>query len=181
VCAPEWTVRSDEFEVITLKDGVEVLQATWLGAAGVETLAFVTSDASMLRFPAKLVRPQGLKGGGMAGINLTADAEVLSFNVIDLTDQAHGEPMVVTSTGTQVKLTPFATYPAKGRATGGVRVQRFLKGETQLTLAWVGPRPVGATATGDPVELPEPDVRRDGSGITVMMAPQIIGHLIELG
>ena len=71
VCAPEWPVRSDEFEVITLKDGDEVLQATWL-ADGTESLAFVTSDASLLRFPAKLVRPQGLKGGGMAGMNLTA-------------------------------------------------------------------------------------------------------------
>ncbi|MFI6071141.1 DNA topoisomerase (ATP-hydrolyzing) [Actinoplanes sp. NPDC051343] len=181
VCAPEWPVRSDEFEVITLKDGDEVLQATWLTAAGTEALAFVTSDASLLRFPAKLVRPQGLKGGGMAGINLTPDAEVLTFNVVNTADDTHGEPMVVTSTGTQVKLTPFASYPAKGRATGGVRVQRFLKGETQLTLAWVGPRPVGATTTGDPVELPEPDTRRDGSGTAVMMAPQIIGHLIERG
>jgi DNA gyrase subunit A len=181
VCAPEWPVRSDEFEVITLKDGDEVLQATWLTAAGTESLAFVTSDASLLRFPAKLVRPQGLKGGGMAGISLTPDAEVLTFNVVNTADDTHGEPMVVTSTGTQVKLTPFASYPAKGRATGGVRVQRFLKGETQLTLAWVGPRPVGATTTGDPVELPEPDTRRDGSGTAVMMAPQIIGHLIERG
>jgi DNA gyrase subunit A len=89
--------------------------------------------------------------------------------------------MVVTSTGTQVKLTAFASYPAKGRATGGVRVQRFLKGESRLTVAWVGPRPVGASTTGDPVELPEPDGRRDGSGTAVIMGPQIIGHLIERG
>src|SRR3954466_3767863 len=39
VCAPEWPVRSDEFEVITLKDGDEVLQATWLGD-GTESLVF---------------------------------------------------------------------------------------------------------------------------------------------
>jgi DNA gyrase subunit A len=180
VCAPEWPVRSDEFEVITLKDGDEVLQATWLGD-GSETLVFVTSDASLLRFGAKLVRPQGLKGGGMAGVNLTADAEVLSFNVVNTTDTEHGEPMVVTSTGTQAKVTPFAVYPAKGRATGGVRAQRFLKGESRLTVAWVGPRPVGASTTGDPVELPSVDDRRDGSGEAVLMAAQIIGHLIERG
>jgi DNA gyrase subunit A len=180
VCAPEWPVRSDEFEVITLKEGDEVLQATWL-SDGNESLAFVTSDASMLRFPAKLVRPQGLKGGGMAGINLTADSEVVSFNVVVTADPAHGEPMVVTSTGTQVKVTPFRLYPPKGRATGGVRVQRFLKGETRLTVAWVGSRPVGASNTGDPVELPEADGRRDGSGTAVIMGPQIVGHLIERG
>ena len=178
VCTPEWPVRSDEFEVISLKDGDEVLQATWL-ADGAETLVFVTSDASLLRFPAKLVRPQGLKGGGMAGINVTADNEVLSFNVVDTKDVEHGEPMVVTSTGTQVKVSPFASYPAKGRATGGVRVQRFLKGETRLTVAWVGPRPAAASSTGEPVTLPEPDARRDGSGEAVIMGPQIVGHHIE--
>jgi DNA gyrase subunit A len=180
VCAPEWPVRSDEFEVITLKDGDEVLGVTWL-ADGNESLAFVTSDASLLRFPARLVRPQGLRGGGMAGVNLTGDAEVISFTVVTTADPQHGEPMVVTSTGTQVKVTPFALYPAKGRATGGVRVQRFLKGETRLAVAWVGPRPVGASTTGDPVTLPEPDNRRDGSGEAVIMGPQIVGHLIERG
>jgi DNA gyrase subunit A len=180
VCAPEWPVRSDEFEVITLKDGDEVLGATWL-ADGNESLAFVTSDASLLRFPARLVRPQGLRGGGMAGVNLAGDAEVISFTVVTTADPQHGEPMVVTSTGTQVKVTPFALYPAKGRATGGVRVQRFLKGETRLAVAWVGPRPVGASTTGDPVTLPEPDNRRDGSGEAVIMGPQIVGHLIERG
>ena len=41
VCAPEWPVRSDEFEVIRLKDGDEVVGATWL-TDGSETLAFVT-------------------------------------------------------------------------------------------------------------------------------------------
>jgi DNA gyrase subunit A len=178
VCAPEWPVRSDEFEVITLRDGDEVLQATWLADAS-ESLVFVTSDASLLRFGAKLVRPQGLKGGGMAGINLSPDAEVISFNVVNTADPQHGEPMVVTSTGTQVKATPFAQYPAKGRATGGVRVQRFLKGESRLAVAWVGPRPVGTSNTGDPVELPAPDNRRDGSGEAVLMGPQIVGHLIE--
>jgi DNA gyrase subunit A len=180
VCAPEWPVRSDEFEVISLKDGDELLQATWL-TDGSESLVFVTSDASLLRFPAKLVRPQGLKGGGMAGVNLTAGAEVLSFNAIDTGDSQHGDPMVVTSTGTQVKVTPFAQYPAKGRATGGVRAQRFLKTENRLVVAWVGTRPVGASATGDPVDLPDPDTRRDGSGEAVLMGPQIVGHQIERG
>jgi DNA gyrase subunit A len=180
VCAPEWPVRSDEFEVIGLRDGDEVVGATWL-ADGSETLAFVTSDASLLRFAATMVRPQGLKGGGMAGINVGADVEVLSFGAVVTNDPQHGEPMVVTSTGTQVKVTPLAEYPAKGRATGGVRVQRFLKGETRLAVAWVGPRPVGASTTGDPVSLPEPDRRRDGSGETVIMGPQIVGHLIERG
>ncbi|XVU23463.1 DNA topoisomerase IV subunit A [Actinoplanes sp. CA-054009] len=180
VAAPEWPVRSDEFEVMTLKEGDEILQATWITDPAV-WLTFVTSDASLLKFQAKNVRPQGLKGGGMAGITLSSGAEVIGFNAVSTTDDVHGEPMVVTSTGTQVKVSPFGSYPGKGRATGGVRVQRFLKGETRLEVAWAGPRPVGASKTGDPIELPEPDARRDGSGEAVLMGPQIIGHLIERG
>ena len=67
--------------------------------------------------------------------------------------------------GASVKVTPFAEYPAKGRATGGVRCQRFLKGEDGLTQAWVGPGPVfGATEAGVVVDLSEMTGRRDGSG-----------------
>ncbi|TCO50910.1 DNA gyrase/topoisomerase IV subunit A [Actinocrispum wychmicini] len=177
VCAPEWPVRSDEFEVISLKDGDEVIGATWL-TDGSETLAFMSSDASLLRYPATLVRPQGLKGGGMAGINLAAGASALFFAAVRTDDDEHGSPMVVTSTGMSVKVTPFAEYPAKGRATGGVRAQRFLKGESQLVLAWVGPRPAGATNSGSAVELPETDMRRDGSG-HAHPGPDVVGHLIE--
>ncbi|HEX6352364.1 DNA gyrase subunit A [Actinophytocola sp.] len=177
ICAPEWPVRSDEFEVIALKDGDEVVGATWL-TDGEETLVFVSSDSSLLRFSASLVRPQGVKSGGMAGINLAADASAVFFAAIRTDDNDHGEPMVVTCTGQSVKVTPFGLYPAKGRATGGVRTHRFLKGEHQLVLAWVGPRPAGASNTGSSVELPEVDKRRDGSG-TAHPGPDVIGHLIE--
>jgi DNA gyrase subunit A len=180
VCAPEWPVRSDEFEFIGLKEGDEVVGATWLQDEN-ETLAFVASDASLLRFAAGLVRPQGLKGGGMAGINLGADARVLFFGAIRTDDPQHGEPMVVTSTGRSAKITPFTQYPAKGRATGGVRAHRFLRGETGLTLAWIGPRPAGATSTGDPVELPAEEGRRDGSGLAVAGRLDVVGHVIERG
>jgi DNA gyrase subunit A len=179
VCAPEWPVRADEFEVIGLRDGDEVIGATWL-VDGAEALAFVTSDASLLRFSAQVVRPQGLKGGGMAGINLAADAQVLFFGAVRTNDSEQGEPMVVTSTGSGVKVTPFALYPAKGRGTGGVRAQRFLKGETRLVVAWVGPRPVGASRRGEPIALPALDERRDGSG-TAIFGPDIVGHLVERG
>ena len=64
-----------------------------------------------------------------------------------------------------VKVTSFAEYPGKGRATGGVRCHRFLKGEDILLLAWAGPAPAwAAAASGAPVDLPAADGRRDGSG-----------------
>ena len=102
------------------------------------------------------------------------------FGAIRTDDTEHGEPLVVTSTGMTVKVTPFEEYPAKGRATSGVRAHRFLKGEASLRLAWVGSRPAGMSESGAPVELPEVDMRRDGSG-SAHPGPDVVGHLIERG
>ena len=50
-----------------------------------------------------------------------------------------------------VKVTPYQEYPAKGRATGGVRCHRFLKGEAPWGSAWAGPGPArAATDAGVP-------------------------------
>ena len=75
-----------------------------------------------------------------------------------------------------VKVTPYLEYPPKGRATGGVRCHRFLKGEDALVLAWAGPGPArGATDAGVPVDLPAPDGRRDGSGTRVRQPLAALG------
>lgn len=64
------------------------------------------------------------------------------------------------------KVTPLGICPTKGRTTGGMRPQRFLKGQNTLILARAGLYPLHASiSTGPPVELPRPDIRRDGSGV----------------
>jgi DNA gyrase subunit A len=81
-----------------------------------------------------------------------------------------------------VKVTPYREYPAKGRATGGVRCHRFLKGEDTLLLAWAGPAPArGTTEAGVPVELPPADGRRDGSGSRVRHPLTALGGLAPPG
>lgn len=181
VVRPEWPVRSEEFEVISLAAGDEIVGGRWLTGSG-EAFVFVTTDASLLRFEAGKVRPQGLSGGGMAGVKLGEGQQAVFFGVVDTVDTTHGEPLVVVSTGGGVKVTPFAEFPAKGRATGGVRCMRFLKtrgggGEDRVRVAWVGPRPAAVTVNGDPVELPAVDKRRDGSGES-MFGPDLVGHTI---
>ncbi|MEU6988304.1 DNA topoisomerase IV subunit A [Streptomyces sp. NPDC046324] len=167
---PDYPANKDELEVITLKEGDRIVGATEL-RTGEEDLVFITSDAQLLRYQASQVRPQGRPAGGMAGIKLTEGAEVISFTAVD---PAAGAVVftVAGSTGTlddsaatSAKLTPFDQYPRKGRATGGVRCQRFLKGEDVLILAWAGATPAhAAQENGTPVDLPEIDPRRDGSG-----------------
>ena len=160
----------DEWEVIALKDGDEVVGALDL-ATGTETLCFITSDAQLLHFGADGVRPQGRSGGGIAGVRLTTGEQVSWFGALEPADA-----VVVTASGSStalpgtepgaVKVTPFSEYPPKGRATGGVRCHRFLKGEDTLVFAWAGTPPArAAAASGAPVDLPEATGRRDGSGI----------------
>ncbi|WP_231126907.1 DNA gyrase/topoisomerase IV subunit A [Motilibacter aurantiacus] len=168
---PEYPATQDSFPVIRLEDGDTVVGAVEL-VTGSEEVVFVTSDAQLLRFDAAAVRPQGRAGGGIAGIRLDAKARVVFFGAV----AAGADAVVVTvagssgalpgTGGSSVKVAPFAEYPGKGRATGGVRAHRFLRGEDALVLAWVGATPARASAeTGMPVELPEANGKRDGSGV----------------
>ena len=76
--APDQPPNKDDFEVIALKDDDRVVGATQL-STGEEDLAFITSEAQLLRFSASAVRPQGRPAGGVAGVRLTEDARVLWF------------------------------------------------------------------------------------------------------
>ncbi|MGW1100788.1 DNA gyrase/topoisomerase IV subunit A [Streptomyces sp. NPDC002455] len=166
---PDYPPNKDELEVISLKDGDRIVGATQL-RTGEEDLVFITSDAQLLRYPAASVRPQGRAAGGMAGVKLAADATVLSFGAVDPSADAAvftvaGSHGTLDDSERTWKLTPFDQYPRKGRATGGVRCQRFLKGEDVLVFAWAGETPArAAQKNGAPAQLPDPDPRRDGSG-----------------
>ena len=176
----------DSWGIIDLKDGDSVVFAA--PASDEDRLVFISSDASLLTYEAGNVRPQGRTAGGMAGIRLAEGCHVVAFNAIEagkiawtyeegdnglfsasgavvLTVAGDAEAFPGTDNGA-AKVTPLEMYPTKGRGTGGVRSQRFLKGQNALLFAWVGMYPLHAsTEHGTPVELPKPDMRRDGSGV----------------
>ncbi|MFJ2750954.1 DNA topoisomerase (ATP-hydrolyzing) subunit A [Streptomyces sp. NPDC087297] len=176
---PDYPANKEELEVITLKDGDRIVGAVEL-RTGEEDLVFITDDAQLLRYPAGQVRPQGRPAGGMAGIKLADGAKVIHFSAVDPAREAvvftvAGSHGTLDDSVTSGKLTPFDQYPRKGRATGGVRCQRFLKGEDVLVLAWAGGSPArAATANGTPAELPAVDPRRDGSGAAL---PAVVAAL----
>src|SRR5690606_9859457 len=121
-----------DFEVISLKAGDDVVGARQVDDTA--ELVFVTSDAQLLRFTAANVRPQGRSAGGMAGIKLSPSATVIHFTAIDSVDGAVVTTVSTSSTtiaGTdpgRAKVSRLSEFPAKGRATGGVRAHSFLKG-----------------------------------------------------
>ena len=178
----DWPAK-DSFEVITLSDGDFVVGAS--NAPDDSLLVLVTSDAQLLRFNAGDVRPQGRAGQGIAGIRLNDGAEVISLGII--ARDAESRALVVTiasgsgllpgTTAGSVKTSPLAVFPAKGRATGGVRAQKLLKGEDHLRLAWVGESEARAlSGTGKPIELPAVDPKRDASGTKIKQVIASIGY-----
>jgi DNA gyrase subunit A len=190
--APDYPQNAADFEIIALKEGDRLVGAVQLTSEDCD-LVFITSDGQLLRFGAASVRPQGRAAGGMAGIRLAPRASVIWFGAVvpagALAGGSASVPVVVTVAGSAgalpgtsaatVKVTPYAEYPPKGRATGGVRCHRFLKGEDVLVLAWAGAGPArAATDAGSPVDLPPADGRRDGSGVRVRHPLAAIGGTV---
>jgi DNA gyrase subunit A len=177
---PDYPSNKDELEVISLKDGDRVVGGAEL-RTGDEDLVFITDDAQLLRYQASQVRPQGRPAGGVAGIKLADGAKVISFTAVDpaadavVFTVAGSRGTLDDSVQTTAKLTPFDQYPRKGRATGGVRCQRFLKGEDCLALAWAGATPaLAAQKNGTPAQLPDIDPRRDGSGVSLPKTVSVV-------
>ena len=179
---PDYPLNREDWEVIALKDKDTVVGVAPAGSDDVD-LVFLTQQAQLLRFGAAAVRPQGRTAGGMAGIKLAAGDKVLFFGSAGPEDTA---AVVVTIAGTNgalpgtapgaAKVTALSEYPAKGRATAGVRAHRFLKGEDMLLLAWAGHGPAKASSlAGVARSLPGEHGRRDGSGIPLSQAIDAIG------
>ena len=155
--------------LIKLEEGDQVVYA---GAAADDAMAvFATKDGQVLVTDASKIRPQGRTGSGMAGIGLGDGDVVIGAGCVDKAQLDTYDVVVVTAAG-RIKASALSEYPAKGRATGGVRTIRLLKGETRL--AYAGVLPAGQWAPvvdGAVVEAAVERTRRDASGEMLESGP----------
>lgn len=178
---PDYPLK-EEFEVISLKDDDVVIGATL--AADTDFLVFVSAQAQLLHYSATAVRPQGRPAGGMAGISLDESDRVVFFGSYSPGSEAKVVTIASFSGALagvdpgSIKVSPISEFPTKGRATGGVRAHKFLKGEDHLALAFVGTNPAGSGKAGSPVDLPETLAKRDASGIPLNDPIVAIGDLV---
>lgn len=181
---PDVPGAAGDWNVIRLDDGDEVVFASDL-QTGDEELVFITSDAQLLRFSASLVRPQGRPAGGVAAMSLSDGAHIISAAAVAQKQVEHafvttiavgGGVLPGTVAGT-AKVSPLSEFPRKGRATSGVRCQKFLKGEEALALAGITvDKPLALTASGAVAELPAPRVgKRDASGEFLDKVVTVVG------
>lgn len=182
----DWGKHHD-LPAINLKPGDEVVGAARAGDD--DELVLISSDAQLLRYSASLVRPQGANAGGMAGMKLAEGAELIAFHVVaaaevdsavvvTLAEPPSDEALFSDALGS-AKTTPLAEFPPKGRATGGVRAQRFVRGESRLAAGWAGPEPAIANAKDGAIrKLPEGVQKRDASGTQLEAAVAWLGRAI---
>jgi DNA gyrase subunit A len=101
-------------------------------------------------------------GDGAKVVHFTAVLDATTALVIT----AANSSMAIAGTDAgSLKVSDLGEFPGKGRATGGVRSQRFVRGEDQIYFAWVGAAPIRAlTADGKPFDLRGEKAKRDASG-----------------
>ena len=155
------------------------------GMAGIK----LSAGASVIFFGAASL-PESADAADAMEAPATADAaEPGASGAEGASEALDAEPVVVTVSaptnalpGTdpgRAKVTPLREFPAKGRATGGVRAHAFLKGEDALVLAWVGPEPAQAVAAdGSARALPASGAKRDASGTPLDAAIGSIGRTL---
>lgn len=168
---PQVLATQDSYSIIALDGGDQVVAAGSGGDDGAFVL--ISSAAQLLRTPADKVRPQGRTGQGICGMKLTDGDQVIAAALVSA-ENLESSLIVsiagISSSGpgngqTSAKVTPLLQYPQKGRAGQGVRCQRFLKGESRLSLAAITAAPPRALAKdGSPLTLPTQTDKRDASG-----------------
>jgi DNA gyrase subunit A len=107
----------------------------------------------------------------MAGIKLSDGAKAIFFtslktnkDTIVLTAANNSDSLGAVDSGS-AKLTQLSEFPPKGRATGGVRAQKFIRDENQLYFAFVGTNPILASSSaGKPLDVGNTLAKRDASG-----------------
>ena len=179
-----------EWDALTLKGDDTVVGAAQAPAdRELDDLdaVFMTSNAQLLRFSVSALRAQGWAAGGVAGIRVADDARVIAFDLVDPASDAnrvvtiaHGENFYGDPVSS-IKVSDFAEFPAKGRATGGVRAHRFLTGESELVLGFAGPHPQAASAGGAARHLPDALSRRDASGVPLEQKIDAVGTVPVAG
>lgn len=168
-----------DFAIINLDDSDDVVGAD-LAPDGHE-LVFVSRQTQLLHFAAASVRPQGVGAAGVAGIKLTDGDSVVSFASVSpsedirvVTVTAAGATLTGADPG-RAKVSSLNDFPAKGRATGGVRSHTLLKGEIGLSLAFVGPDPRASATDGSARDLPSDLGKRDGTGVALGDVVAVLG------
>jgi len=110
--------RKDGLIAINLQDDDSLV--TVRSTSGSDELVMVSRHGMAIVFAETDVRPMGRPAGGVIGMRLSTDDEVVSFDVVD----PNGELLVITNTG-YGKRTLLTNYPRQKRGGKGVKTAKL--------------------------------------------------------
>lgn len=145
---------TDNFQLVKLNDGEEVLSATHLSKEDNDSkvIVLVSTDGYVLKFPVEQIRTSRSGAGTVFGMNLNENQTVAGVSL------AHAEDdQVVSCTKYTIKVTNLSDIPIRNRNAKGVMLQRIGSQDVVLN-AFAGPRVV-ANKNGRNMKLPEPTDR----------------------
>ena len=156
-----------EFSVFKLRDDERVVCAFEVNDANDAVVVLTSSDSSTVLFELGSMNTTSVKAGGVAGIKLREGHRLVSANVVSKGDM--GRLMVLTSTGSSVKVSSLSEFEVKSRGGVGVRSHAFRAGESELLEMVITDTPY-MTVSSDgsdsvvPLMLPAP-AKRDATGM----------------
>jgi DNA gyrase subunit A len=110
--------RKDGLIAINLQDDDSLV--TVRATSGTDELIMVSRHGMAIVFEETDVRPMGRPAGGVIGMRLSPDDEVVSFDVVD----PNGELLIITNTG-YGKRTLLTNYPRQKRGGKGVKTAKL--------------------------------------------------------
>jgi DNA gyrase subunit A len=123
-------VRTSGLIAMDLEEGDELV-ATSL-ATDQDNIILATQQGQAIKFPVSKLRVSSRTSGGVRGIRLLPDDQVVSI------DTAHPDAfLLIVTTGGFGKLTPISHYPQQHRAGSGVRTFRLTKKTGEVIAARV--------------------------------------------
>lgn len=119
-------MRADSFRVFDVEAGDHLIRVDVVEDD--DEMVLVTHEAQAIRFKVDEVRPTGLAAGGMRGIKLRSEEDFVAGAGV----ARPGREVLIVAVDGRGKRTELEEYPVQGRAGGGVRTYKGLKGQESL-------------------------------------------------
>ncbi len=155
---PEYDSPRTGLAAINLREGDELIDVQM--TAGSDDILLMSRRGQAIRFSEQAARPMGRSTGGVIGMRLADDDEVIALG-----RSTAGEEVISVSEGGYGKRTPLPQYPRKGRGGKGVVSHKLTTRTGLVAGAFVGSKDQDLfviNSDGIVIRVPAAQIRRVG-------------------
>ena len=155
---PEYDSPRTGLAAINLRPGDELIDVQM--TTGSDDMLLMSRKGQAIRFAESTARPMGRQTGGVIGMRLAEDDEVIAMG-----RSSAGEEVISVSEGGYGKRTALPQYPRKGRGGKGVVSHKLTSRTGQVAGAFVGSKDQDLfviNSDGIVIRVPAAEIRRVG-------------------